>query len=153
MTITSYHGSAGLKAHTLEQLAEHRRLDEIVQGQYWTGHKGCAVGCLTHDPTGGHAKFPELWGVPVELAYLIDQLFELLPSAEAVRWPERAMSAVPVGADLGGVWARWGLWMLVDETHGVLQRARASTDATAAVEGVAALFTRCIGGDLSLIHI
>ena len=135
------------KESVLARLEEHRELDEIVQGLYWVGNgswKGCAVGCLTHDPKGGHSAFPELWGIPVQLAYLIDGLFEALPLEEAKAWPQRIMSAIPVGADLSGVWDRWALWMLVDPEYGVARVARTSRGV---VEAMGALFQRAVDGD------
>lgn len=109
---SSYHGSVAEKKATLAQLRAHRAADQIVKGSYWSDGKGCAVGCLTHSPDGGHDQFPDRWGIPVQVAYLVDQLFELLPVEVAVEWPVRFMSAVPVGADLSGVWDRWCVWML-----------------------------------------
>ena len=84
--LIGYHGDAELKRLTLEQLDEHRQLDQIVQGTYWRSEdgeelaKGSAVGCLTHDPSGGHDKFPARWGIPVQMAYLMDAIFEALPT-------------------------------------------------------------------------
>ena len=91
------------KEEVLEQLAEHARLDQIVQGRYWERSgpsslfRGCAVGCLTHDPDGGHFMFPELFGLPVWFALLIDSVFEGLAVEDARLWPMRVMSAVPEG--------------------------------------------------------
>src|SRR5438309_9192702 len=110
MTLT-YHGNITEKRATLKQLRQHRKLDQIVRGYgYWSSNgkpKGCAVGCLTHDPAGGHALFPARWGVPVQLAYLIDHLFESLPLEDAPDWPLRIMGAIPVGADLSRIYDRW----------------------------------------------
>jgi hypothetical protein len=117
MTTLTYHGNVSEKKATLKQLRHHRMLDQIVQGMYWEGNgdgRGCAVGCLTHDPNGGHDQFPERWGVPVQLAYLMDQIFEALPKDEAVEWPVRIMSAIPVGRDLSRVYDRFCVWMLRD---------------------------------------
>lgn len=132
----AYHSDPTLKTAVLGQLAEHRRMDAIVQGRYWSGGRGCAVGCLTHDPTGGHRKFPELWGIPVELAHLMDALFELLPRADAPEWPMRVMAAIPVGADLSMVWSRWALWML-----------RGLPVQNAEVKDVVGLFAQRLAGD------
>ncbi len=128
------------KAQTLAQLRAHAEADEIVQGQYWRDGKGCAVGCLTHDPTGGHDRFPDLFGVPTPLAYLVDRLFEMQTPADAQRWPLRIMSAIPAGTDLSQVVDRWLLWMLRDldavagENRGVVSR-------------MADLFERRVSGD------
>ena len=89
-----------VKAGMLGQLQQHYEADEIIQGRYWEYGKGCAVGCLTHDPEGGHGKFPELFGLPEQFAYLIDAVFEGLPLDVAKEWPLRVIEAVPAGAVL-----------------------------------------------------
>ena len=105
--VETYQGTMS-KEETLDQLSEHARLDQIVQGRYWKHDedggggpygllRGCAVGCLTHDRDGGHHKFPELFGLPVWFALLIDWIFEGLTVEEARLWPMRVMSAVPEG--------------------------------------------------------
>ena len=65
------------------------------------------MGCLTHDPRGGHAQYPVRWGIPEELARLEDALFENLPNGLAQVWPERFLVAIEPGADLSGVYAEW----------------------------------------------
>jgi hypothetical protein len=142
MTLT-YHDKVSEKRATLKQLRLHRELDQIVQGTYWQGNgagKGCAVGCLTHDPNGGHDQFPDRWGIPVQIAYLIDQIFESLTVEEAKDWPVRFMSAVPVGADLSRVWDKFCVWMLRDLVPIAGENA-------AVVEQMAVLFDRAAGGD------
>ena len=89
-----------VKADMLGQLQQHHEADEIIQDRYWKYGKGCAVGCLTHDPEGGHGKFPELFGLPEQFARLIDSVFEGLPSDVAKEWPLRVIEAVPAGAVL-----------------------------------------------------
>lgn len=140
MDTLAYKGTM-TKTATLAQLREHRKLDQIVQGTYWVGNgkgKGCAVGCLTHDPSGGHYQFPDKWGVPVQLAYLIDHIFESLPDdGTAQDWPVRIMAAIKVGSDLSGVFDRWALWML----RRLIEKAPAGTP-MAEVEVMASLFER-----------
>jgi len=139
----AYHGEVSQKRATLKQLREHRRLDQIVQGTYWIGNgdgRGCCVGCLTHDPSGGHSLFPDRWGIPVNIAYLMDDLFESLPEEEAKDWPMRIMGAIPIGADLSRTWDRWAAWMLRDLAP--IAGANAGV-----VEVMAHLFEREAGGD------
>jgi hypothetical protein len=97
----TYHDDPTLKAAVLTELAAHREADQITQGRYWEDGKGCAVGCLTHDPNGGHDQYPSRWGIPEWLAHLEDRVFEGLPAADAKRWPERFMAAIPVGVQIG----------------------------------------------------
>ena len=48
----AYHSDPTLKRDMLAELAEHRKLDQIVKGTYGQGtngdFKGCAVGCSIH---------------------------------------------------------------------------------------------------------
>ena len=144
MSTLTYHGKVAEKRATLKQLREHRKADEIVQGLYWEptngSGRGCAVGCLTHSPGGGHGQFPDRWGVPENIAYLIDHIFESLPEEEAKDWPIRFMSAIPVGADLSRVWDRWCVWML----RRLIERAPV---ALPEVEVMASLFDRAVAED------
>ena len=100
MTLLTFHNDPALKASVLAQLAAHREADEFIQGTYWEDGKGCAVGCLTHDPDGGHEQYPDRWGIPEWLAHLEDRVFEGLPADQARLWPERFMSAIPVGVEV-----------------------------------------------------
>ena len=96
----TYHNDPNLKAQVLAELAAHREADQIVQGDYWSDGKGCAVGCLTHDPTGGHDQYPIRWGIPEWFAHLEDRVFEGLDPDEARLWPERVMASIPVGVEI-----------------------------------------------------
>lgn len=64
----AYLSQAKLKLEVLDLVKD---LD-LVKGQYWDGTKGCAVGCLTKDPKGGHSEFSMRWGIPEEVARLYD---------------------------------------------------------------------------------
>jgi len=124
--LVAYHGDPKLKASVMKQLHAHRRLEQIVQGQYWSGNgtgKGCAVGCLTHDSEGGHDLYPKKWGIPEELAHLEDRIFEGLPIEKAKDWPVRFMNSITPGADLGLVGTKFRLWLLIDPVHGVRKNA------------------------------
>ena len=105
--LVAYHGNPALKASVLAEMAEHRAADALVKGVYWENGRGCAVGCLTHDPLGGHSQYPRKWGIPEKLAWLEDALFENLPNGLAQVWPERFLVAIEPGADLSGVYAEW----------------------------------------------
>jgi hypothetical protein len=148
MTLLAYHNDPALKTSVLAQMGAHRAADDLVQGCYWERGKGCAVGCLTHKSDGGHALYPKRWGIPVVLAHLEDRIFEGLSAEDARAWPERFLSAIPVGADLSLVWPRFALALLTDETHGVRRLAPEGSDARKAINAVAALFTRQIAGNV-----
>ena len=65
---------------TLE-VAKHIKADAVIQGEYWDGHKGCFIGCLTHssDPKPAHERF----GLPEPLLRLAESIFERLPADDA----------------------------------------------------------------------
>ena len=102
----------------LASLTRHRAADRIVQGTYWKGGRGCAVGCSIHDFAPGreedHTAYEDLFGIPKSLARLEDALFERLPAGAARVWPERFVSAIRPGADLTRVVDQWLLWLLCD---------------------------------------
>lgn len=135
--LRAYNDNPALKTDLLNQMRGHREADTLVVGQYWKGGKGCAVGCLTKNRTGGHKEY-EKWGIPKELACLEDVLFEGLPYTKAFVWPERFLSAIPVGADLSGVWHRWCAETLRMDLL-PLKEVQEDKAATAAIEAVAVL--------------
>lgn len=135
----AYLNNPQLKADLLIELGKHEAADALVKGQYgesgWTlpeGFKGCAIGCALHSlnalgghgTTGEHSRFPDELGIPIELAYHIDTLFENLPDAESQTWPRRVLEAIQPGADLSGVVPGLLQWMLLDPTDGFVALAR-----------------------------
>jgi len=155
----AFHGDETLRAKTIAQMAAHAKADQIVQGRYWQSDnecacgdgdatfRGCAVGCLTHDPGGGHHLYPTRWGIPEVLARLEDRVFDGLPAEQARLWPCRFLGAIPCGADLSMVWPRFALALLTDPVHGVVRHTREGSAQRSAVDGVAALLRRQIAGD------
>jgi hypothetical protein len=131
----AYHNDETIKTNILTQLAAHRAADEIVKGRYWEHGKGCAIGCTIY--SGRHVEYETRFGVPQVLARLEDRIFEGLPNDVAMTWPERFISAIPVGADLAMVWPCFALWLLSEELP---QHARGSDLCAAAIAAVAALY-------------
>ncbi len=100
------------KAMYLARVKAHRKADELVRGIGWESNgqtRGCGIGCTLH--TYDHSKYPKLLGIPIQLAYLEDWLFENLPDGH-LEWPERFLSAIIEGADLSRVWPEWVRRML-----------------------------------------
>jgi hypothetical protein len=112
--LIAYPGGAATKAAILAQIRAHRLADQIVKGEYWEDGKGCAVGCTIH--SSDHAEYETRFGIPQTLAWLEDRIFEGLPNAEAMLWPERFMDAINVGADLSRVGWEFLHWVLTDST-------------------------------------
>jgi hypothetical protein len=116
----TFHGSQELKDQRIAQVRAHRLADQLVHGQYWQDGKGCAVGCTIH--SGEHMAYETELGIPVELAYAEDNIFERLGNGKAMLWPERFLQAIPVGVDLRAthVNKRYVLALLTDETRGII---------------------------------
>jgi hypothetical protein len=120
--LIAFHGDANVKDKYMKRLEAHKAADEIIKGLYWKDGKGCAVGCTVH--SGNHANYETELGIPRILARLEDGIFESLQNGRAKEWPIQFLSAINVGADLSNVWPQFAVWMLVDETWGVLHFAR-----------------------------
>lgn len=119
--LAAYHNDPNLKTRTLNLMQNHKDADQLIQGTYWDEEeqRGCAVGCLLHDPDGGHERYETEFGIPEQLAWLEDGIFEALPVDVAKEWPERFLDAIPVGADLTTVWPRFAIWMMTDPKWGL----------------------------------
>jgi hypothetical protein len=118
-TLLSFHGKAEIKEQYLTRLRAHAAADEIIKGQYWSGGKGCAVGCTVHSDR--HNAYEIELGIPMILARLEDRFFEGMPNKDAKEFPLRFLSAIPVGVDLKNVWRKFMAWMLIDPEHGIIK--------------------------------
>jgi hypothetical protein len=136
----AYNNDPLVKKALLDEVRWHRRADAIVRNYgYWIGGKGCSIGCLSHDPSGGHRALADLTGVPVQLLYLVDKFFENLAPAASGAWTERFWHTVPIGADLSGVWPKWVVETLRDDLL-PLPDIQAWPDCTKAIQGVITLY-------------
>ena len=160
--VLSYHNDPALKSRFTAHVERHRQEDMVFQGTYGDvvdgSWRGCAVACSLRslDEIEGrplqrdnrsHVDLAKRLGIPLQLAYLEDKIFEGLPRKEALSWPTRFAQAIPVGADMSLVWPRFALWLLVDPDAGVLRFAR-TVPVQRAISGVAALFARQIAGEM-----
>lgn len=96
--LVSFLGDPAVKEKYLNRVRTHRAADEIIHGTYWTGNgegKGCAVGCTLHDPSGNHRAYETELGIPVQLAWIQDGLFERLSAPDDVMFPEQFLEAIP----------------------------------------------------------
>jgi len=141
----AYRNSEQLKADTLAQLDAHRRVNELVRGTYWDGHRGCAIGCMAHSGDSPHPELANRLGIPEQILHLIDVTFERLP-ANWLDWPTRVMSAIPVGADLSLAWPRMAIWILADPVHGARQHAIGA--GVTVIDAVVALYSLVLVGDM-----
>lgn len=116
--VISFHGDEHLKLGYLRRVRRHRMADQIVKGMYWEGGKGCAVGCTIH--SGDHWTYEEKLGIPNQLAYIQDFLFEHLPNSEATWFPERFLRCIPVGVDMYPAFWNFVMYLLLDEKDGLM---------------------------------
>jgi hypothetical protein len=109
----AFHGKSEIKETYLARVRAHALADEIAHGFYWENGKGCAVGCTIH--SGAHKNYETELGIPIMLARLEDRLFEGMSNGKSKEFPERFLSAIPVGADLSLVGWKFLHWLLTEE--------------------------------------
>ncbi len=79
-------------------------------------------------------------GVPVDLVVLQRRLCALLPPDLAAAWPVCFLSAIPVGCDLSGAFARFAHWLLADLKYGVRRCLERRSPAGLAIKQVTDLY-------------
>jgi len=131
---------------------EHARKDAYSRGRYqpFDGKPGCSIGCaiMTAMELGvlprktnydDHTAVSQMYGLPPQIPYIIDRLFECLPRELSQQWTPRWMRACRDGADYSLVWARFALWLLRDLPRG--------EHSNAAVDSVIGLYERWLAGN------
>lgn len=139
-TLRAFHGDPAIKAQYLARVRAHRIADDLTQGTGWENGKGCAVGCTLE--AYDHSRYPVELGLPEWLAHLEDAIFEGLPHAQAMDWPEQFLEAIPVGADIGPVMHRAAIRRM-DR----LLAAISETAVIAAINGVRACHVATLRGE------
>ena len=115
---------------------------------------GClneSVAKLTGEPPYDHGSFEILvkktnW--PYALVSINERIFEWLSPAEAKKWPERFVKAIPDGADLSGVFSQWFDWYFAEMIMKDFLLSRKNMACTAAFKMCAEIFAREGRGDL-----
>lgn len=85
-----------------QEVAAHVAADQVVQGAYWTGSRGCFIGCLAHsnDPLITEEKY----GLPIMVQRIAEAVFERLPARNAIAFFAAFPDAVECdGKDLSRV--------------------------------------------------
>lgn len=159
----AWHGDAQFKAAFMGQLAWHREQDALVKGTFEKYEvvgearkfRGCAIGCsaesfakITGKRVGhrDHFAVAEMMGIPPQLTYLENHIFENLPHEQSQSWPERFAGAIELGADFTMVWPLYAVWLLTDPEWGVSRLVAEGGEAYKAVAAVASLYERRIAG-------
>lgn len=138
--VLSFHGREAIKKKYLTRVREHRLADQIIKGHYWKDGKGCAIGCTLH--SSNHWAYEDELGIPNQLAYLQDELFEALPNEQAMLFPEQFLEAIPVAVDLYPAFWRFMLFALLDEAQGLM----AFNQNKKAIRQVADFYQRALAG-------
>ena len=115
----AFHNDPAIKARYLARLYVHQRADQFAQGVYWDGERGCAVGCTLH--SGDHRAYETELGIPQQLGWIEDVLFEFLAIPLAGEFAVNFLEQIPVGADLSRVFPQIMIWIMSDPTYGVLR--------------------------------
>lgn len=63
------------------RVAGHIAADELIQGEYWEGGKGCFIGCTVHSDDASEAR--KLFGITEPILRIAESIFEDLPIDEA----------------------------------------------------------------------
>lgn len=142
MDFTAFHNSLPIRQFYVERVLAHQFAQEIIQGTSWKTTAAGAVGSTLH--SNQHSQYEEVLGIPRQLAYLEDRIFEGLPIQEAQVFPFAFLTNIHPGADLSLVLARFVLWLLIDPEHGVVRLAGKHGQV---ISDVAALYQRIIDGE------
>ncbi len=116
-TLTAFHSKKEIKSKYLARVKAHEKSDEIAHGYYWENGKGCAVGCTIEG--SDHMKYEKELGIPVEVAYLEDVIFEGLTNGESKKFPAQFLKAIKIGSDLSKVTAQLVIWQFEDKKYGL----------------------------------
>ena len=148
LDLKSFHGDQKIKDKYLRRVLGHRKADEIRQGYgYWLEGKGCAVGCTLH--SSDHEAYEDELGIPRQIAYLQDAIFERLPNEDAVLFPEQFLEAIPIGVNLYPAYWKFMLWFLVDGTEGLITVTE-NEQVKTVINQIADLYKKALaGGDVS----
>lgn len=115
-------GDPSLKEEVVLRMKEHRAEDSIVQGHYQeyapelaSQYKGCLLGCTlpqmrvdnADEIVAWHHEVERLYGIPVPVACLLEDLFENMDFDEAADFAVESIEAIPTGADLADAVTYW----------------------------------------------
>lgn len=140
--LIAFHNDMRTRQFYVERVLAHQLANEISQGTSWKEQALGAVGCTLN--SNQHSRYEDELGIPRQLAYLEDRIFEGLPNKEAKAFPFAFLTSIPVGADLTLVLARFMVWLLIDPDKGVLRFAGKQGQA---IRAVASLYQRVIDGE------
>jgi hypothetical protein len=142
--VLTFHGDPAIKDRYVARMKAHIAADELIHGKFWENGKGCHVGCLVETSVHPHGKLSAQIGIPLELSYLIDRLFEGQPGLPAKEFASSFIETVPVGVDLTPVVDQFLLTLLKDPEHGAIRHTNERTRPK--VQAVIEMYERRIAG-------
>lgn len=120
----AFNCDADLKKHVLDRIIEKFDAAEILDDQ---GRICCTFSdWVTPDADGYDRTFPEQrceseLGIPIVVIYIIENTFRELVYARSLvaakEWVLECISAIPLGADLTGIWSSLADWLSKNATH------------------------------------
>ena len=152
--LVAFHGQPAIKAKYLLRLEAHRAAGDLTRGPFgWMATPdraeasewfGMAVYCAFHDKADPYGAAERQIGVPLVLARLLEDCFKSMSAARYAIWPGQFLQAIPVGADLSGVWSRLAHWLLVAAPD--VRRVAQTPGQRAAIQAVADLYLAELAG-------
>lgn len=148
--LVAYHGKSSIKKKYVKRVKEHQKLDEIIQGKYWENGKGCAVGCTVELNSNAHEAMEKELGVPIDLAYLEDAIFEGLSNGRAKEFPLVFLEAITPGVDLSKITAQFMIWQFEDKKYGLknIKEVKDDKELVGFCKEVVALYKRVMKDDV-----
>ena len=147
--LLAFHNNQKIKDKYITRVHNHFLNEEIIKGVYWENGRGCGVGCTVETGSNAHEAMEKELGIPKELAYLEDVLFEELSNDLAKEWPERFLKAIKPGTDLSLIVPKFIVWQFEDSKLGLSQIKEVQDDKEVFdfCKEVVALYQRVIKGE------
>ncbi len=94
----AFHNDEKIKEKYLARVRGHQLADNLIRGETWDGHKGCAIGCTLENYD--HKRYEIELGIPEWLAKVEDRLFEGMSLEKSKTFPEKFLESINIGSDL-----------------------------------------------------
>ena len=148
----AFHNDPEIKAKYLERIERQIKKGRLRAGDGWDEKTkcGCAIGSTTFGYK--HLDYANKLGVPVEIVYLKDAIFEGLAKNfnddRYLYFPGEFIECIKVGADLSLVAPRFILWLLDGDDSPIPRKYRNHKLVKGAIDMVAALHREWIKTDI-----
>ncbi len=106
----AFFSNPDLKAFYVKRMEAHVEADEVIRGEGWDGHRGCAVGCTLN--AYSYAQYLIQLNLPQWLAQLEDEMHENISDDWGTPFALQFLRAIPVGADVEPVRHHLGVFIM-----------------------------------------